>query len=231
MGPRMSQLHYIGVEHFDLNGEVKLDRLLKDLKPDVILMEASQEDLATGSRFLPALRRAFRKHRVDHSVGMAYIESWAGVKAYELRASKRYCASNGAQLGFLEDLATLSDEDLANGAEGAAVNLTSRKVTVAQIKKSSEELQRQTERRYMAAIEAIESGEEAAFLGKLEELYTGLIGKRDVVMGDKIRSVKTVNTERKIATITGFIHLLTDPLEKSMYCLTRDLCPERHILV
>ena len=55
-------------------------------------------------------------------------------------------------------------------------------------------------------------------------------GSRDLQMEKTLRTVVSLEQSRRIATVTGFFHILDDPQQRNLYGKVRDLSSQRRFL-
>lgn len=224
----MTNVYMIGVNHNDPDGDRKLDKTLKRIKPDIILIEGSQATEEENREFMAALVRGISASGLPRELQQALLQDRGS--GYEWKRSRTYARQYHARLDFLND-----DSEHAKAFQPVDIEDVHERV--------ASELAYLLDPKYVAGI--YQRNAISSYLsGLAEHLHRTLIktprehelacvsqlpkpDKRDVVMATTLREHISQNTRARIATVTGYLHITSRPTRDSFYDRVADLQPER----
>lgn len=216
----------IGVHHADPNGDRKLDKTLKRIKPDLILVEGSQATEETDKIFRAALLQGLAASGLSREMQQALLYDRGD--GYEWKRIKTYARQYRARFDYLNDETQHAIAFQPVDAEEIRI-------------KAIEELAYLLDPEHVGKIHELN-----ASLARINELVdclhrtftntprehelAGHMPKpdaRDATMEATLRQHISQNTRARIATVTGYAHITSRPTRDSFYDRVVDLKPER----
>lgn len=218
----------IGVNHADPNGDRKLDKTLKRVRPDLILIEGSQATEETDKIFMTTLLQGLAASGLSREMQQALL--YGRGNGYEWKRSRTYAHQYHARIDFLND-----------ETEHAR---TFQSVDPEEVRmKAMDELAYLLSHEHLSRIHpfnaAIARGSgftehlHRVFVNTPREHELANVGHmpkpdaRDVTMATTLREHISKNTRARIATVTGYFHITSRPTRDSFYDRVVDLNPER----
>lgn len=218
----------IGVNHADPDGDRKLDKTLKRVRPDLILIEGSQATEEVDKIFMTTLLQGLAASGLSREMQQALL--YGRGNGYEWKRSKTYARHHHARIDYLND-----ETEHARAFQP---------VDVEEVRmKAMEELAYLLDPEYVSGIHQL-NATLAYSSGLTENLHRLFVSTprehelanvghmpkpdaRDVTMTTTLREHISRNTRARIATITGYFHITSRPTRDSFYDRVADLNPER----
>lgn len=232
------RLFLIGTVHRDSHGEQRLRQVLERLRPALVTVEMSpyayqyrtlqsRPQLLRLERILERLAEELecpREHLENHPA-IADIHEMLALP-FEYRAARAYASAAGAALELI-DLSEISAPKLRR-VESGLISYQNLKVLVRQpteTRPGGDE--GYSTARQLLADDAVESLRRAFLNGKRGPEG---IGPRDAAMAEAIARLLQLWPERRLVHIGGWVHLVEDPQQETLFSRLADWEPARRLL-
>ncbi|PNU20375.1 hypothetical protein C2E25_07365 [Geothermobacter hydrogeniphilus] len=236
--PISDRLFLIGTVHRDRYGEERLSRILEQLRPGLVTVEMSPyaRDYRTGQTRPQLLRLERILKRLAKELGCPLqqlnrhpaIADIRGLLAlpFEYRAARAYADADGADLKLV-DLSEVSIPKLRQ-VETGLISYRNLKILVRRptgVPPSGNE--GYAGARQLLAEDAPESLRRTFLRNRRG---TEGIGPRDAAMAEKIVELLQRRPEQRLVHIGGWVHLIDDPQQQTLYSHLAAWRPQRLLL-
>ncbi len=218
----------IGVNHADPNGDRKLDKTLKRVRPDLILIEGSRTTEEVDTIFMKTLLQGLAASGLSHEMQQALL--YGRGTGYEWKRSRTYARQCRARIDYLND-------ETEHASAFQPVNAEEVRM------KAINELAHLLSPNHLRNIHQFNAAL-ARSSGLIEHLHRVFVNtprehelakagymlkpdERDATMAATLREHISKNTRARIATVTGYAHITSRPTRDSFYDRVVDLKPER----
>ena len=222
----MNTLYEIGIYHHNREGQSKLESVLKELRPDLILIEGSPSIYEEKRIYMEFLR--IHLNRLKGKSRRRSLINILSLDKYEYKVVEKFCSENSCEFNYLNDI-ELSTSKKKLELDAIEIINTHNSLTPEQISEGYKEFIRKNDKILAEARKYIKENKERE-LCSIYELYgTGeyVLGERDKKMKKTLEMHYEIMKEKVIATVTGFWHIINDPEQKSFYCITSNLNRKR----
>ena len=226
----MAEIYLIGTIHEDGEGSEKLERLLGELKPQIVLAEGATSVIQLRERFLGFLEDELVARRADTKLKAAILK-YERNQHFEGLVSKRYATAHQIEFDFFNDR-----KFDASRQKARFVARDNAKYLLEQGIKGFREFYLQqnlaVQKRWdslKAVVDTEEEREEAERIVNNREAAENDFF-RDAIMESVLRNRVAANGAKRIVTVTGAAHILDDPKDRNFYGKIRDLQPKRKFL-
>ncbi len=223
----MTKIVMIGTIHTDIDGESRLNRILTDIAPDLVICEGLEEQELEHQKYVEVFRSLLSNSGMNTSVQRKLLEL-STTSLYEGRTAKMFCEKSGTSFSYFNDSIDIpTDKEIEDRAKS-----TLEIYSALDPEKALELRRKLTAHNYAEANIFLNTPNEDMFflLYDPKNLDKDGFGHRDKKMEDFLRQKIAVYPNATIATVTGFSHILQDPRNVSLYCRIRDLNPKRRLI-
>lgn len=222
----MSNVYMIGVNHADPEGDRKLDKTFKRIKPDLILVEGTQNADITHQHFLKALLRGIADSGLPREMQKALLLGHNN--GYEWKRARTYARQYRAHMDYLND-------DTKHASVSKPIDIQEiQELAAGEVDYllDPEHLLQlpQLEALYHHTSSVDEQFHRVLVKTPMEHALSPHIPSpdaRDIVMANTLREHISQNARARIATVTGYFHIISRPTNDSFYDRVADLKPER----
>ena len=217
----------IGVNHCDSDGNSKLEKLLNELSPTLILVEGSISKEKAQAHYLSALKKEIILRELNPDMASILVAEQE-LKGFEIRTARRYCENKGLHPpSYFEDEIEARGEDEIKRIVAESTEYIAKSPEVLAARRRLDVFNQNIKALYQLASEQINSPHMVRSFPFLSLRHIGL---KDTKMEEKLREVSEENPDAKIVTVTGLKHILETGTGNSFYDRIKDLNPERRFL-
>ncbi len=233
-------LHLIGTIHNDLKGPERLEAVLNYLKPEILAVEGCQDAFQQlrelDEKYSDLLIKVLKAKGAQADLIHYFEKTFSKREIYELEKSIQFADNNKIPIFFLDsseytaesvDVIEKKLNPLIEAIKCFPIDLNNAPVP------SIDSEIRKIDGVYDSINFRMNSSTSLApllFEEELSSLRGHVIGRRDAVFEQKIRTLVKQNPEKRIVTVTGALHLVPDPQQQTLYERIKDLQPERLLL-
>jgi len=239
MTASISQLILIGTVHRDPQGHQNLASLLEQLQPDLLTLEMSPFALeyrrSRGRRQMLRLERILQRLSAETGRPLQELKTCRAVidiqvllaMPYEYRATRKYADRHQCRL-VLIDVSEVSAHKLRR-VESELTTYHNLK-TLVSLPDEGIPLHQES---YATAQLLLQTAPGDAVCEAFLRRRRGPegVGRRDQVMADQLRRLRNRHPGRRLVHVGGWVHLLEDPHEETLFSRLADLSPQRRLLV
>ncbi|MDO8508246.1 MAG: hypothetical protein Q7S27_01025 [Nanoarchaeota archaeon] len=223
------EIYLIGTNHWDVNSESRLERKLSEIAPEFILVEGSYEVDAWINRSYALFSKELAKVMKFEESRHLILKSRVAI-GNEFRAVRGHCIRYGKKFEYFNDL------DLKNtiGNEKKVAKLEAQvfkglKYQDILFEMKSEEA---SNNKVWKQIKEVEDTSKEYNLTDyfISEAKDDNIGARDYIMELKVRNSFCENISLRLVCVTGYVHVLDDLQNRTLYTKIKELSPKRVFL-
>ncbi len=231
----MTEVYLIGTYHFDVNGPFRLERVLEEVHPEFILLEGNESRDKTRQVYKKFLNSELKVKKVDQALVEAVLEKAQRLLGgYESKVAIQFASSHQISVEYFNDIVDhFSLQKCKIEARTYIRSLINGKVTTKKIFDELRNSQRSCDQKWelLKSIEGTES--ESVFIlsnSDNPDITRVYDPKRNIIMEKVLRDYVLSGQYRRIATITGFSHIVDDSSERTLYSRIKDIHPIRKFL-
>ena len=223
------EIYLIGTDHWDLNGEERLEGKLSEIAPDFIFVEGSEEIDKGFVRSYSLFKRELEKIVYYKDLRDIVLKS-CRIVGNEFRAVRKYSLDNSIKFEYFNDLDLkpyLNNERKKAKKEAELFRVMKYNQAIFTIKSN----QMNTDKRWKR-VKKYEN-KEAEYRLSNDLIFQSRgdgIGKRDKIMEFKIRNKAEEGDVNRLVCVNGFVHVLNDSENRTLYSKIKDLNPKRAFL-
>lgn len=213
-----------------MNGPAKLEYVLCELKPDIILVEGSEAKTKVRQLSTQFLFQELHTQKINAAVAEEMRRKQQRL-GYETRVSKQYALSCGVVFDYLKDDLPIPSRLKAHMEIREEVRALVRNgVTIERLLATLSERQAKIDDDFNYVQRIVGHAQERIQADVTVISSQDGLGPRDGQMEKTVRNYFSLTESRCIATVTGFGHLLEDSKRKLLYGRVKDLNPVRRFL-
>jgi len=230
----------IGTDHGDWKGEQRLEETLASISPDIVAVEMSHEELSFLERSATKVTRHYINVAKKKRLPDDYVNFFTGVLlsrevllGYEYCTAERYCQKRSIPFVLIDEPKSARVTFAQNIKQGHRLihKLPSVPTGMHITVPSLEELNKDTDKEYKWASQLMEESAAKETIENLIAPYRGkFIGARDSYMEAAIRKATERYPTSRLAVIIGWMHMLDDPKQETLYARIKYLKPRRTLV-
>ncbi len=218
----MENLTLIGTYHNSVDGSVDLEKVLRDLRPAIVVVEGTEDKVKGEEKARNMLYNLLKGKGYDSDHANLWCDTV--VQGYEQRVALKYCNDHGASFNYMDDKGRVITEQERRKNLSLFVDFIQ--------KNNIDELKKKVGARHTHDLKIIESyvGEayESELISDLIPDYYDTIGTiREQQMKNKVLKIIRENPDKIITAIVGNNHIFKDPRGLSFYSILDEPRPRR----
>ena len=226
----MPEIYLIGTNHVDLHGPQRLNLALEEIVPDIVLAEGDFNKDHARINYLGFLRNFLRTYHIEEELAQAVIEKQKRL-GYESAISKKYTETHGKKFDYLKDkIPTPNVQKLKVDAKNEVKELLINRIKLVRFNEKIQTRQKRIDSDWDYMGRTIGTKQERIDAQLNINASKDMELRRDKKMEGTLKFYLERSGQIKIATVTGFIHILDDPQNRTFYTLIKHLNPTRRFL-
>lgn len=228
----MAEIYLIGTYHFDPNGPSRLKRTLEEIGPQLILLEGNELKDKGRQIYKRLVKSELELKKADRNLIEAVSEKGKTL-GYEYEIALQFASLHQTSLDYFNDVVDYPNMHQNKvEARGYVRSLIKHKITARKILSEIKDAERSSNQKWnsLKLVEETEKEKIFAYPDSSNGFSVAFNPKRDIIMKKVLRDHDSSNRYNRIATITGFSHIVRDPDRRTLYSKIEDLHPTRKFL-
>lgn len=209
------ELIYIGIVHIDPRGGQRLEKLLNQIKPEILTVEVSDEKLKSMDAAREEIRLALKQKGLNQELAEKYV-SISIFSTYEWTVSRDYAKKQDIPIHKVD----IRTQETAEMSQRVVEMLKNRYLT--------DEILEQKIRDYEACIKLPiwQNFFDKQFYSSVKVLASSpdtqvWLKKRDAFMAEKISDIIEKNPDKRVVHVGGALHMVENEglIESTLYML------------
>jgi len=231
----MAEIYIIGINHFDVNGPPRLERVLDKIKPNLILLEGNEAKVKTRKVYLNLVVKKLKARKADDSLIEAILAKGNRLE-FESDLVKKFSYYHDTPFIYFNDTVNNYSSNEVEIEARKYINFISEKnIKARDIYHELKNVQKDCDRRWNLLKSVEGTFREEVFIldssfSDNKDFVKAYCHERDIIMERVLRDKVSSCSYQKIATINGFSHIVKDSIKRTLYSRVEDLNPIRIFL-